>query len=114
MIKNNTLFSLKEVQSYQVSNFWTSQFQKATHTLRSQKLIEKKFSISKKTTIVDSGSCIRNRFSCTRNRFYIHPPLKMDEKCCQKAENNFAECNFQNSDKKYSAYGVHTKQLFLP
>jgi len=37
------------------------------------------------------------------------PPLKMDEKCCQKAELGFAECNFQNSDKKYSAYGVPTK-----
>jgi len=42
------------------------------------------------------------------------PPLKMDEKCCQKAEYGFAKCNFQNSDKKYSAYGVLTKQLFLP
>jgi hypothetical protein len=42
-----------------------------------------------------------------------HPPLKMDEKCRQKAALGFAECNFQNSDKKYSAYGVHTKQLFL-
>ncbi len=42
-----------------------------------------------------------------------HPPLKMDEKYCQKAENGFAECNFQNSDIKYMAYGVRTKQLFL-
>jgi len=42
------------------------------------------------------------------------PPLRMDEKCCLKAEYGFAECNFQNSDKKYSAYGMHTKQLFLP
>ena len=42
------------------------------------------------------------------------PPLKMDEKCRQKAELGFAECNFQNLDKKYSAYGVHTKWLFLP
>jgi len=39
--------------------------------------------------------------------------------CCQKAEMNFtqsmgfAKCNFQNSDKKFSAYGVRTKQLFL-
>ncbi len=38
----------------------------------------------------------------------------MDEKCCQKAELGFAECNFQNLDKKYSAYGVGTKRLFLP
>ena len=30
----------------------------------------------------------------------------MDEKCHQKAELGFAECNFQNLDKKYSAYGV--------
>ncbi len=35
----------------------------------------------------------------------------------KKAEMNFtqsmgvAECNFQNSDKKYLAYLVHTKQL---
>jgi hypothetical protein len=41
------------------------------------------------------------------------PPLKTDEKCHQKAELGFAECNFQNLDKKYLAYGVHTKQLFL-
>jgi len=33
----------------------------------------------------------------------------MDEKCHQKAELGFAECNFQNSDKKYLAYGVGTK-----
>jgi len=45
---------------------------------------------------------------------HTHTPLKMDEKCRQKAELGFAQCNFQNSDKKYSAYGVHTKQLFLP
>jgi len=38
----------------------------------------------------------------------------MDEKCRQKAELGFAECNFQNLDKKYLAYGVHTKRLFLP
>ena len=37
-----------------------------------------------------------------------HPPLKTDEKCCQKAELGFAECNFQNLDKKYLAYGVRT------
>jgi hypothetical protein len=42
------------------------------------------------------------------------PPLKMNEKCHQKAELGFAKCNFQNSDKKFSAYGVRTKQLFLP
>jgi len=42
------------------------------------------------------------------------PPLKTDEKCRQKAELGFAECNFQNLDKKYSAYGMRTKQLFLP
>ncbi len=42
------------------------------------------------------------------------PLLKTDEKCCQKARYGFAECNFQNSDKKYSTYGVHTKQFFLP
>ena len=42
------------------------------------------------------------------------PPLKTDEKCCQKAELGFTKCNFQNSDKEYSAYGVRTKQLFLP
>ncbi len=43
-------------------------------------------------------------------------PSKTDEKSCQKAELGFAQCNFQNSDKKYSAYmyGVCTKQLFLP
>ncbi len=34
--------------------------------------------------------------------------------CRKKAEYGFAKCNFQNSDKKYSAYGVCTKQLFLP
>ncbi len=39
--------------------------------------------------------------------------------CRQKAEMNFTqsmgfdECNFQNSDKKYWAYGVRTKQLLL-
>ncbi len=46
--------------------------------------------------------------SCTRNHFYTypHPHLKTDEKCHQKAELGFAECNFQNSDKKYLAYGV--------
>jgi len=38
-----------------------------------------------------------------------HHPLKTDEKCCQKAELGFAERNFQNPDKKYSAYGVRTK-----
>jgi len=46
----------------------------------------------------------------------LHPtptPLKTDEKCHQKGELGFAECNFQNSDKKFSAYGVRTKQLFL-
>jgi len=43
-----------------------------------------------------------------------HTPLKTDEKCCQTAELGFAKCNFQNLDKKYSAYGVHTKRLFLP
>jgi hypothetical protein len=32
----------------------------------------------------------------------------------KKAEYGLAKCNFQNSDKKYSAYGVCTKQLFLP
>ena len=38
----------------------------------------------------------------------------------QKAEMNFtqsmgfAECKFQNSNKKYLAYGVRTKRLFLP
>jgi len=32
----------------------------------------------------------------------------------KKAELGFAECNFQNLDKKYLAYGVHAKQLFLP
>jgi len=42
------------------------------------------------------------------------PPSKTDEKCCQKAELDFAKCNFQNSDTKYLAYGLHTKQLFLP
>jgi len=53
--------------------------------------------------------------SCTRNRFYTpHPPLKRDKKCRQKAELGFAKCNFQNLDKKYSAYGVRTKWLFLP
>ena len=31
----------------------------------------------------------------------------------KKAEYSFAKCYFQNSDKKYSAYGVHTRQLFL-
>ncbi len=41
------------------------------------------------------------------------PPLKTDEKCCQKAELGLSEFNFQNSDKKFSAYGVRTKQLFL-
>jgi len=45
---------------------------------------------------------------------HTHPtPSKTDEKCRQKAELGFAECNFQNSDKKYSAYGVRTKRLFL-
>jgi hypothetical protein len=38
----------------------------------------------------------------------------MDKKCRQKAEVGFAKCNFQNLEKKVSAYGVHTKQLFLP
>jgi len=53
--------------------------------------------------------------SCTRNRFYAPPPpLKTDGKCRQKAELGFAECDFQNSDKKYLAYGVRTKRLFLP
>jgi len=47
--------------------------------------------------------------SCTRNHFYPHPPLKMDEKCHQKAELDFAKCNLQNLDKKYLAYGVRTK-----
>jgi hypothetical protein len=42
-----------------------------------------------------------------------HPPQKMDEKFCQTAELGFAKCNFQNLDKKYTAYGVRTKQLFL-
>jgi len=37
----------------------------------------------------------------------------MDEKCHQKAELGFAECYFQISDKKYLAYSVRTKQLFL-
>jgi len=46
--------------------------------------------------------------------FTPHPPLKTDEKCRQKAELGFAECNFQNSDKKYLSYGGSTKQLFLP
>jgi len=32
----------------------------------------------------------------------------MDEKCRQKAELGFAKCNFQNSGKKYLAYGVRT------
>ena len=58
--------------------------------------------------LFDSGSC-------TRNCFYTpHPPLKTDEKCHQKAELGFAKCNFQNLDKKYLAYGVCTKRLFLP
>jgi len=57
--------------------------------------------------IFDSGSC-------TRNLLYTPPPSKMDEKCHQKAELGFAKCNFQNLDKKYSAYGVCTKRLFLP
>jgi len=39
--------------------------------------------------------------------------LKMDEKCCRKAENGFAKCMFQNLDKKYLASVVRTKQLFL-
>jgi len=41
---------------------------------------------------------------------------KTDENFCQKAELGYAQCNFQNSDKKYSAYmyGVCTKRLFLP
>jgi hypothetical protein len=43
-----------------------------------------------------------------------HRPLKIDEKYRQKAELGFVKCNFQNSDKKYSACGVCTKQLFLP
>jgi len=38
----------------------------------------------------------------------------MDEKCHQKAELDFAKCNLQNLDKKYLAYGVRTKWLFLP
>ncbi len=42
-----------------------------------------------------------------------HPPLKTDEKCRQKAELGFAECNFQNLDKKYSFYGVCTKPVVL-
>jgi hypothetical protein len=38
--------------------------------------------------------------------------------CRQKAEMNFTQssfvkCNFQNSDKMFSACVVHTKQLFL-
>jgi len=41
------------------------------------------------------------------------PPLKTDEKCHQKAKYGFAKCNFQNLNKKYLAYGVRTKQLFL-
>ncbi len=51
--------------------------------------------------------------SCTRTCFYTPPPApsKMDKKCHQKAELGFAKCNLQNSDKKYSAYGVRTKQL---
>jgi hypothetical protein len=58
--------------------------------------------------VFDSGSC-------SRDHFYIpHTPLKTDEKCRQKAELGFAECNFQNLDKKYLAYGVRTKRLFLP
>jgi len=40
------------------------------------------------------------------------PSLKKDEKCYQKAELGFAECNFLNSDKKYSAYGMRTKNCF--
>jgi len=59
--------------------------------------------------IFDSGSCARNRFYT-----HTHPPLKTDEKCRQKVELGFAECNFQNSDKKYSAYGVCTQRLVLP
>ncbi len=31
----------------------------------------------------------------------------------QKAEMNFAPSNFQKMDEQQSAYGVHTKQLFL-
>jgi len=63
------------------------------------------------TSVFDSGSCTRNHFY-TPTR--VHPPLKTDEKCRQKAELGFAECNFQNSDKKYLANGVCTKRLFLP
>jgi len=56
-----------------------------------------------------AAAVLRIAFTHTPN-----PPLKTDEKCHQKAELGFAECNFQNLDRKYSAYGVPTKQLFLP
>ncbi len=58
----------------------------------------------------DSGSCTRYRFY---THTHTHPPPKTYKKCRQKTELGFAKCNFQNSDKKYLAYGVRTKQLFL-
>ncbi len=35
------------------------------------------------------------------------------KKIVKKAEYHFAECNFQNSDKKYLANGVHTKPITI-
>ena len=58
-------------------------------------LITLPFDLDIKSTLFDSGSS-------TRNCLYTpsSPPLKMDEKCCQKAESSFAKCNFHNFEQK--------------
>jgi hypothetical protein len=35
------------------------------------------------------------------------------KKVIKKAKYGFAKCNFQNSDKKYLAYGVRTKAISI-